>query len=72
MEMVSGGTDVSVRLKEDFDYLHFPREGGMRRHAGTQAKRQVLVRGRSRSRRKARQGRVNRSGSASWDDSCGL
>lgn len=29
---------------EDFDYLNFPREGGVPRHSGPQVKHQVLVR----------------------------
>lgn len=71
MEMVSGGTEMSVRLKEEFDYLHFPREGGRPRHAGTQAKHQVLIR-RQKQEQGERQGRANRLGPASLDTSCGL
>lgn len=30
--MVSGSTEMSMPLKEDFDISHFPREGGMPHH----------------------------------------
>lgn len=72
MEVMSGSMEMSMPLKEDFDFSLFPREGdSMARHAGTQAKHRSLVR-RQKQERGERQGRGNRLGSAIWDHSCGL